>query len=362
VVERVSYHATKDIRMPITRTRHFSAVVAAPKELSDLPDFQPNPGGLAGQVYVPDTMVAGAPLVIVLHGCTQNAADFADAAGWFALADRHGFAVLLPQQQRANNFTLCFNWFKSGDIRRGQGEAASIMAMTASATARYDIDTERVFITGLSAGAAMAGAMLATYPEHFAGGGLIAGMPHGTATSVMMAMLQMRTATRETAVQLGERIHQASNNKGRWPKISIWHGSVDPVVTPDNGKATLVQWLAVHGLGKSVPTTEKTSRLHRRVWHDTAGCEIVEHVEVYGMGHGTPIDSRAADAVGKSAPYVLDVGVSSSSHLIEYWGIADRPTESAHHITEKHIPSPQRYEFCVERIINEALRSAGFMK
>ena len=111
--------------MPITRTRHFGAAAAAPKELTKLPDFKPNPGNLAGQVYLPDAMVTGAPLVIVLHGCTQNGADYADAAGWFALADRHGFAVLIPQQQRANNSNLCFNWFEPGDTRRGQGESKS---------------------------------------------------------------------------------------------------------------------------------------------------------------------------------------------------------------------------------------------
>lgn len=348
--------------MPITRIRHFGAAVAAPKELADLPDFQPNPGGLAGQVYLPDGMVAGAPLVIVLHGCTQNAADYADAAGWFALADRHGFAVLLPQQQRTNNFNLCFNWFEPGDTQRGQGEAASIKAMTDSVIARHAIDSERVFVTGLSAGAAMAGAMLATYPEFFAGGGLIAGMPHGTATSVVMAVQQMRSATRESAGQLGKRIYTASNHQGRWPKISIWHGSSDHVVASDNGKATLAQWLVVHDLADVTPANEKNTRFHRRIWRDAAGIAQVEHIEMRGMGHGTPIDTRATDAVGKSAPYVLDVGVASSTHLIEYWGISDKVALSLPQTVTKSARFAPRSEFGVEKIINDALRSAGLLK
>ena len=348
--------------MSITRTRHFGASAATPKELSKLPDFKPNPGNLAGQVYLPDAMVAGAPLVIVLHGCTQNAADYADASGWFALADRHGFAVLIPQQQRANNSNLCFNWFEPGDTQRGQGEAASIKAMTDSVIARHGIDSERVFVTGLSAGAAMAGSMLATYPELFAGGGLIAGIPHGTATSVMMALQQMRSGTRESAAQLGERIYTASNHQGRWPKISIWHGSADHVVASDNSKATLAQWLVVHGLADATPANEKNTRFHRRTWHDATGHAQVEHVEVHGMGHGTPINTRATDAVGKSAPYVLDVGVASSVHLIEYWGISNNVAASRPQPTTKPTPFTPHPEFGVEKIINDALRSAGLLK
>ncbi len=348
--------------MPVTRTRYIAGAYSAPQELTNLPNFMPNLGGLTGQIYVPHTMVHGAALVVVLHGCTQNGADYADAAGWFALADRHGFAVLVPQQQRPNNFNLCFNWFKSGDTQRGYGEAASIMAMTTSVIADYKIDAERVFVTGLSAGAAMAGTMLATYPECFAGGGLIAGMPHGTATSVATAMLQMRSPTRDNAAQLGERIRQASNHEGRWPQISIWHGSADHVVAPDNGKATLAQWLAVHDLGNSIPTTEKNLRFRRRVWHDSAGQPRVEHVEVRDMGHGTPVDSRAGETGGKPAPYVLDVGVASSMHLIDYWGITTATIPHKLQVIEQTRPSPPGGKFCVEKIINDALRRAGLLK
>ena len=92
-----------------------------------------------------------APLVVVLHGCTQNAAVYDHGSGWSALADRHGFILLFPEQSRANNPLLCFNWFSGNDNQRGMGEAASIANMIAAMKQAHDVDPKRVFVTGLSA-------------------------------------------------------------------------------------------------------------------------------------------------------------------------------------------------------------------
>ena len=126
--------------------------------------FGPNPGGLVAKKFVSATIADGAPLVVVLHGCTQAPEGYDHGTGWTHLAARHGFAVLYPEQQRANNMNGCFNWFEPGDLRRGAGEPASIKAMIDRMIADHAIDPARVYITGLSAGAAMAGVMLATYP------------------------------------------------------------------------------------------------------------------------------------------------------------------------------------------------------
>ena len=338
-----------------------------------------NPGALAAQLYLPANLAESTALVVVLHGCTQDGVDYADAAGWLALADRDGFAVLIPQQQRSNNANLCFNWFEPGDTARERGEASSIRAMINWTAQHHPIDTTRIFVTGLSAGAAMAGTMLATYPEVFAGGGLIAGLPHGVATSVAGALQQMRSGPRETGEQLAARVRAASTYKGNWPRVSIFHGTADHTVAPVNGNATLAQWLAVHGLSVAAPIVEHDAKFCKRSWLNASGLIQVEHTEVSRMGHGAPIDTRGSPAFGRPAPYVLDVGVGSSQALIDFWGIA-RVTDAAEAqatnvqatVTLDPVPrmnATPRFahqtivgETGVEKVINDALRAAGLLK
>ena len=134
--------------------------------------------------YVPEQLPRAPALVVVLHGCGQTAAAYDFGTGWSTLAKRYGFALLMPEQQRANNANTCFNWFNPGDIARGRGEAASIRQMIARMVADHEIDPRRIYITGLSAGGAMTSVMLAVYPEVFAGGAIIAGLPYGIASNV----------------------------------------------------------------------------------------------------------------------------------------------------------------------------------
>ena len=155
-------------------------------------------------------------MVVVLHGCGQQAAAFAADSGWIALADELGFALLLPEQVSENNRGRCFNWFRPDDVRRGSGEAMSIRQMIRVAAARYGSDPKRLFIAGFSAGGGMAAAMLAAYPAVFAAGGVAAGMPVGCAHSQVGAMLHMRRAdsTRSRAALAGD--VRAATRSGRY--------------------------------------------------------------------------------------------------------------------------------------------------
>ena len=165
---------------------------ASSGRLSEMTGFGGNPGALVAKTYLPQGLAPGAALVVVLHGCTQNAALYDRGSGWSELAERHGFAVLFPEQTRANNHNLCFNWYAARDNRRGRGEAASIAQMVKHLVASHDLDPARVFINGLSAGGAMTAAMLASYPDLFAGGAIIAGLPFGVAEGVPQALERMR--------------------------------------------------------------------------------------------------------------------------------------------------------------------------
>jgi poly(hydroxyalkanoate) depolymerase family esterase len=202
-------------------------------------DFGSNPGNLRMLSYVPPGLPKGRPLVVALHGCTQTASVYDNGSGWSNLADRHGFAVLFPEQQRANNPNTCFNWFLASDARRNQGEALSIRQMIECLIQEYGVDRSRIFVVGLSAGGAMAAAMLAAYPDVFAGGAIIAGLPHGAATNVQEAFEAMAGRKSRSAEQWGDLVRAASPHAGPWPRLSVWHGSADAIVNPQNMESIL---------------------------------------------------------------------------------------------------------------------------
>ena len=146
--------------------------------LQEVEDFGTNPGALRMWTYLPDNLSPRPALVVVLHGSMQSAANYDRGAGWSTLADRYGFALLMPEQSRRNNLSRSFNWFQRNDTQRGEGEAHSIAQMVEQMVHEHDIDRRRIFVTGLSAGGAMTLAMLATYPDVFAAGAVIAGLPY----------------------------------------------------------------------------------------------------------------------------------------------------------------------------------------
>ena len=351
----------------------------SPSRLRAVQDFGANPGNLRMKTYTPS---GGTPercgLVVVLHGCTQTAAGYAQTAGWLELADRFGFALICPEQTRENNANLCFNWFEPGDIARGQGEAASIAAMVDFAVAEFAADPERVYVTGLSAGGAMTSVMLATYPELFAGGAVIAGLPYGVASNLQQAFNAMGGAAALTDEALGDRVRAASAYTGPRPPVSVWHGEGDATVRPAAGDAVLRQWRNVHG---ALPTARQARTPDGRIfqaWFSPEGKLAVERHLIPRMAHGTPVKTAGPDSYGRVAPYILDVGVSSSFEIAMGWGLAtlgarrrggddagsSRP--SSHEPPGRRRPDlflrARQRDNPALRVIEEALRKAGLMK
>ena len=249
-------------------------------------------------VHLPKVRSAKAPLVVVLHGCTQTAAGYARGAGWIELADRCGFVLVCPEQSRANNPNLCFNWFIPDDIARGAGEAASIHAMVRLAVAAYDLDARRVFVTGLSAGGAMANAMLAAYPESFAAGAIVAGLPYGVASNVQEALGAMRHARRPPSRGPGDAARRASGHLGPWPRVSVWQGNEDATVLAGVAEDVARQWRDLHGV-EAVAADVQTSGARRdTVWRNRRGEAVVTLHQLAGMGHGTPLGCSLDDGCG----------------------------------------------------------------
>ena len=285
------------------------------------PTFGPNPGNLKMYVYRPEKLVGAAPLLVMLHGCGQTAPGYDHGAGWSALAERFGFILLAPEQSRANNIHRCFNWFSPDNSARGCGEAASIRQMIVATVHQFDADPGSIYVTGLSAGGAMANAMLAAYPETFAGGAIIAGLPYGIASDAKEALAVMRSAPALSAPALSDRVRRASPHQGPWPRLSLWHGDADRTVDVSNLEAILAQWRDVHGLAGD-PQQEISGPVRRRIWTDRNGRPLIEANIVTGLAHGVPIHAEdAADVGDAGAPFILDAGVSSSLKIAAFFDL-----------------------------------------
>ncbi|MFC5099240.1 PHB depolymerase family esterase [Kibdelosporangium philippinense] len=184
----------------------FLAAPANAAELRPVTGFGSNPGALQMFEYVPDGLAAGQPVVVALHGCTQDA-SYSHNAGWTGLADSLKFTLVLPQQTTGNNINKCFNWFQAS----GSNEAESIAQMARRAIADTNADPRRVYVTGLSAGGAMTSVMLAKYPDLFAGGGVVAGIPYGCAAAIFEAFTCMNPGLNLTPQQWGDKVRAASS-------------------------------------------------------------------------------------------------------------------------------------------------------
>jgi poly(hydroxyalkanoate) depolymerase family esterase len=274
--------------------------------------------------FIPGNLQQPPALVVVLHGCGQTAAGYDLGAGWSTLAKRYGFALLMPEQPPSNNANGCFNWFNPEDTARDSGEACSIRQMIARMVGDIGIDQHRIFVTGLSAGGAMTSVMLATYPEVFAGGAIIAGLPFGVATNMREALNGMFQSPSRPAGELGDLVRNASDHKGPWPKLSVWHGSADRTVNPANANEIVKQWLDVHDL-PSAPMSEATvDGYPRQIWWNADGETTVESYTITDMAHGTPLGVADNDErYGARGAFLIEAGISSSYHIAKFFGLTE---------------------------------------
>jgi feruloyl esterase len=354
----------------ISRLSHFmrrrplpSMADLQPSRLKLTEAFGSNPGALAMWSYVSAHRASPSPLVVVLHGCTQSAAVYDYCSGWSALAEDSGFAVLYPEQSPRNNPKRCFNWFEPADIQRNSGEVLSIRQMIERLVIDAGIDRRRIFITGLSAGGAMAAAMLATYPETFAGGAIIAGLPYRTAGTVRQAFDAMFKGHQRSGQQWGDAVRAASHHRGPWPQISVWHGMADRTVLSMNADELVEQWLNVHGLSGAPETVETQGRMKRHFWHALDGTPVVEKCLISGMGHGAPVDARQGiPGKGNAGPFMLDVGISSTWHCAFSWGLAQPSARRFSSPEQAREEAMGIASSAIGTVIARAFRAAGIVK
>jgi poly(hydroxyalkanoate) depolymerase family esterase len=267
------------------------------------------------RLYEPDRRKRAAllPVVVMLHGCKQDADDFARGTGMNEVAEREGFLVLYPEQLRKANGMGCWNWFEPAHQQRGSGEPAMLAALVQATVAAHRGDPQRVYVAGLSAGGAMAATLGELYPELFAAVGVHSGLPPAVAHDVPSAFNAMRK---------GAPAATAAGAAMAVPTI-VFHGSADRTVAPANGEALVRRQLAAHAAqGTRLERSETADRSAQaggdracrcEQWRDAQGGVLLERWSVesgphaWSGGHagGSFTDPRGPSASERMASFFL---------------------------------------------------------
>jgi poly(hydroxyalkanoate) depolymerase family esterase len=266
--------------------------------------FTNHAGTRSYKVYIPSGYHGQAlPLVVMLHGCTQNPDDFAAGTRMNAVAEEKQCFVAYPAQAQSANGSKCWNWFKAVDQKRDQGEPSIIAGITREIIETYDIDTRQVYIAGLSSGGAMAVIMGTAYPELYAAVGIHSGLPYAAAHDLPSALAAMKGGM---PGQQPMHARQVQPHLKHIP-IIVFHGDRDTTVHPRNADQVIAQAVAPSGMDQGVKHKGQVADGHaytRTVHKDPGGREIAEHWLIHGAGHawsgggsnGSYTDTKGPDA------------------------------------------------------------------
>jgi poly(hydroxyalkanoate) depolymerase family esterase len=290
-------------------------------------------GSRAYKVYAPARPPEGPrAMVVMLHGCTQSADDFAAGTQMNRLADEHGFLVVYPEQAAQANASRCWNWFQPQDQRRGGGEPSLIAGIVGDVAQRHGADPRRVFVAGLSAGAAMALVLAETYPELFAGVGVHSGLPYGSAHDIPSALAAMKGG-RSGMPALKDAVGAAGRSGAKATHavpVIVFHGDRDHTVQATNAALIVRQARDAHDARTGdAPLSMHTHagvevggrRVSRTVHVDAAGQVRVESWTVHGAGHawsgghpsGSHTDRLGPDASAEMVRFFLALGRDGSA-------------------------------------------------
>ena len=243
------------------------------------------------RLYVPAALPSGPrPLLVMLHGCTQGADDFALGTRVLEAAERHGLIVTLPEQTRSHNAMACWNWFEPAHQGAGRGEPAILAGIVGAITKRHAIDPARIFAAGLSAGGAMAAVLGATAPSLFAAIGVHSGLPHGAAGDLSSAMRAMRSGARRVPA-IGPRADA--------PRLFVVHGTADGTVSPRNADRL------IEALGRADASSERRGRT-KVTTYMRDGRTIAQDWRIAGLGHAWSGGAAGASYTAPDGPDVTE--------------------------------------------------------
>lgn len=254
-------------------------------------------GARGYRLFRPSALPLGerVPLLVMLHGCGQDAKVFADSTRMNALAARQGCVLLYPEQDRIANLQGCWNWFET-DSGRAQAEADLILKAVDMACTLCPVDRARVALVGFSAGASMAALLATRHPERFSAVVMHSGVPPGAAHSSASALSAMR----------GRRAPTPAADRQHWPPLLVIHGSADGVVSPRNGPAAAQLWADAGGALARPPRRQQRGQRHATDTTDyRQGTRLVAQlVAVQGLGHawsGGAASQAFSDSLGPDA-------------------------------------------------------------
>jgi poly(hydroxyalkanoate) depolymerase family esterase len=284
-----------------------SFTVSAGDDFIPFNDFGDNPGQLTASYY---SQATSKSMIVLLHGCGQNAEELAILSGFLAQAKAHNTALLLPQQSKENNAVSCFNWFSPIDQQKDSGEVKSIVNMITKAKQQFKIDD--VYIVGLSAGGAMASNILVHYPQLFSAGAIVAGVPYPCADSLIKAISCMKSGASLNSQELAQAL---TNKKVKWPNLVVITGDSDQVVNPKNSQQMAEQWVILKNL-----TDNKENVVDKGVSYTrwTKNNEQVELIVLSKFGHGIPVNPEIENG-GTEAPFILKSSISIAKLLADNW-------------------------------------------
>ena len=260
------------------------------------------PASYAGQLGEP------VPVVVMLHGCTQSPDDFAAGTRMNALAEQHGFLVVYPAQAANANGSKCWNWFRAEDQDRDRGEPSLIAGITREVVASHHVDARRVFVAGLSSGAAMAVILGATYPDLYAAVGVHSGLPYGAAHDMPSAFAAMKGSTGRPgmAKRTGSGSARAAAERGV-PTI-VFHGDRDSTVDARNGAEIVDQAVRGHSDEARLQASTRQGataagrQYSHTVYADAANQPVVEQWVLHGAGHAWSGGSPQGSFTDKGGP------------------------------------------------------------
>jgi feruloyl esterase len=296
-------------------------------ELIGIKNFGSNPGNLKMFLFSPVNPPAKKSLVVVLHGCTQNANSIAVQSGWNDLAEKHGFFVMYPQQNLANNPNDCFNWFQKKDIDKDKGEVFSIKQMIDFAVDSLNLNRDSIYVYGLSAGAAMSVALMADYPETFQSGAILAGGPFYSATNPMKAFGTLLSPQEKSGEEWAKSIfNQHKDSIKKFPKLIVIHGSNDQVVNIENSRQLILQWSAIQNLSSIRTDTiydfKGNNDFVYYIYQDSAGKELISFLEVSNLGHELMVDPGEGEKQGgKNGFFTKDKDFFSTYWIATKFGL-----------------------------------------
>ncbi len=265
--------------------------------LREITGFGTNPTSLRMHLYVPDAVPNNAPILVANHYCTGTGPALYSGTQFAALADRYGFIVIYPSATRSGQ---CFDVSSAQALRRGGGsDPVGIMSMVNYVQQNYNVDSTRIFVTGVSSGAMMTQVLLGLYPDVFKAGAAFAGVPFGcfatTDGSTWNSACANGTISR-TAQQWGDLVRNAyPGYSGARPRIQLWHGTADDTLRYPNFNEAIKQWTNVHGISQTPVTTDSPQSGATRTRYGSAGDQAqVEAISLQGTGHNLPVNAAEA--------------------------------------------------------------------